>query len=158
MRQNLISQTMTNEQLKALLDDLKAFKTKFEGFRCLLTPTQIRHLSKLDSADIGLLEIAQSHAQQNPGSLPADIDITELNKDIALVRQLAQVEVMAEQVSDLVRCSLIATMSDTFAAARQMYRVEKAKGQTPTNAAFLEAFGHHFGRGPQPPVTPPPAP
>ncbi len=77
-----------------------------------------------------------------------------MNKDIALARQLPQIEAKAEKVADLVRCSLIATMSDAFAESRKIYRVGKAKGQTPANAAFLEAYGEHFGRGPQEPTTP----
>ena len=157
MSQNLISQTMTDVQRDAMLTDFDAFDTKFASYKCLLTPQQIRHLSKLDREDMGLLDVALTFAQQNPASIPAELSVAELVKDVALAKQLAQVDAKAQQKANLTECSLITTLSDAFAAARMIYRVEKAKGRTPANEAFLNAFGDHFGRGPQSP-TPPPTP
>jgi len=97
-------------------------------------------------------------AQQNPVSMPAEVSVAELVKDVALAKQLAQVDARSQQKANMTECSLIATMSDGFAAARMIYRVEKAKGRTPANEAFLNAFGEHFGRGPQSPPTPPTPP
>lgn len=154
MSQNLISQVMSDAQLAAMLADLDAFITKYGNYICLLTPEQIRHLAKLDATDIGLLEIAETFAGQNPGSIPSDVSVAEMSTDIALAKKLAQLEAKSEQVANLVRCSLIACMSDGFAAARKIYRVEVAKGRTAANAAFLDAFGARFGRGPQQPQPP----
>lgn len=162
MSQNLISETMTDVQRDALIGFLSAFEIDFADFVCLLTPAQIRHLAKLDQSDLALLEVAMSYATQNPGAVPSDVNVAELAKDIALARQLAPIVAKTERVFDLVRCSLIATLSDGFAVARQLYRLERAKGHTPANSAFLDAFGAHFGRGPrdsqpepspEPPVT-----
>jgi hypothetical protein len=44
-----------------------------------------------------------------------------------------------------------------FSVAGRRYRLERAKGHTPANSAFLDAFGAHFGRGPRDPQ-PEPAP
>lgn len=141
-----------------MLDDLDGFEDKFTNYKCNLTPDQIRRLSKIKPTDLALLVVASTFAAQNPGVVPSDIGVAEMDKDIALAQQLAQVEARAQQISDLVRCSLIAVMSDGFAVARQIYRVEKAKGRTPANAAFLDAFGQYFDRGPSDDPEPDPAP
>lgn len=66
------------------------------------------------------------------------------------------VDAKAQQKANLTQCSLIAVMSDGFVVARQIYRIAQAEGRNPNNAAFLDAFGAHFSRNPQP--APPPNP
>ena len=140
---------MTDAQRDAMLTDLSSFDTKFASYKCLLTPDQIRRLSKLSAADIALLDMAMTYAQQNPGAFGADLSLAEFGKDIALAKQIVPVDAKAHQEADLTQCSLIAVLSDGFVAARLIYRVAQAQGRTPANAAFLDAFGAHFARGPQ---------
>ena len=156
MGQNLISQTMTDAQRDAMLTDLSSFDTKFTSFKCLLSSAQIARLSKLSAADIALLDMALTYAQQNPGAFGSDLNLPEFGKDIALAKQVAMVDAKAHQEADVTKCSLIAVLSDGFVAARMIYRVAQAVGRNPSNAAFLDAFGAHFAHGPQ--ATPPPTP
>ena len=156
MAQNLISQTMTNEQRIAMLADLAAFDLKFEAYKLLLTPDQIARLAKIKPADIGALETGQTFAQQNPNAISADMTIGELDKDVALARQLILLLAAAEQKADLIRTSLIACLSDGRVKTDEIYRVEKAKGKNPQNATFLETYGERYARGPQTPPAPNP--
>jgi hypothetical protein len=163
MSQNLISQAMTDAQRDAMLADLDAFDTKFNLYKTSLTPAEIGRLSKLAASDIGMLELAQTYALQNPGSIPASLGVSELSSDIALAEQIVQVDAKAQQKANLTHNSLIAVMSDGWGAARKIYRIALAEGRTPGNSAFLDAFGARFNQEPPPPPpptppTPPPGP
>lgn len=159
MAQNLISQTMTDAQRDAMLADLTAFSTKYAAYQCPLDPAQIRRLAKLGPSDLGLLRMALTYAQQNPNLIPGMISTTELEKDIKLVEQLIVVDAATQQRANQTRCSIIAGMSDGFNASLKIYGIASAQGRTPDNAAFLDAFGERFKKGPQdPPPTPPPGP
>lgn len=60
-----------------------------------------------------------------------------------------------QQKANITRVSLIAVLSDGFKTVNEVYRVEKAKGRNPQNAAFLDAYGARFAHGPQTPPAPP---
>jgi hypothetical protein len=155
MAQNLISQTMTNEQRDAMMADLVAFDSKYTPFKCPLDPAQIRRLAKLGPSDLGLLKMAMAYAQQNPNNIPANIGTAELDKDIKLSEQVLIVDAATQQRANQTRCTLIAAMSDGFNTALSIYGIASAQGRTPDNAAFLDAFGERFKKGPQdPPPTP----
>ena len=157
MSQNLISQTMTDVQRDALLTDLTSFDTKFAAYKSTLTPKEIAHLAKLGAADIAYLDLALTFAQQNPTAIPGNINLAEFVKDLTLAKQLAMVNARVEQLANQTRTSLIAVMSDGFAAARLVYRVAQAQGRTPETTAFLDAFGKHFAvsaAAPAAPATP----
>lgn len=156
MGQNLISQTMTDAQRDAMVADLVAFETKWANYDCPLTPQQIANLSKMSPEEIGLLDLALTFAQQNPGALPSGINLTEFAKDIALIKQVAVLNAKTQQHADRTRCTLIAGMSDGFKTGRDIYRVAQAMGRTPENATFLDAFGARFARGPAPAKNPGP--
>lgn len=141
---------MTDAQRDAMVADQTSFDTKFNSFKCLLTAEQIRKLSKLSPEDIGLLDLALTFGQQNSNEIPGTIDVPELGKDVALAKQLAIVYAKVAQEAEMVRCSLIAVMSDGFKASRDIYRVAQAQGRTPQNSTFLDRFGARFARGPQP--------
>lgn len=158
MSQNLISQPMTDGQRDAMLADLTAFQTKWAPYLCPLTPQQIANLARLAPEDIGLLELALTYAQQNPGQLPGNINIAEFARDVNTAKQATNVNARTQQIADQTRCTLIALMSDGFSAARDIYRIAQALGRTPENTAFLDAFGTRFARSSQTPPTPPPAP
>lgn len=156
MGQNLISQTMTDAQRDALLADLTAFDTKLTNYKIALTPDDIGRLSKLSATDIALLDMALAFAQQNPSAIPGNINTAELAKDIALAKQLSQVNIKAQQAAENTRVSMIAIMSDGFVAGRAIYRAAQVLGRTPEAIPFLDAFGTRFGKNPPPePPTPP---
>ena len=158
MAQNLISQTMTDAQRDAMLADLAAFSTKYAPYQCPLDPAQIRRLAKLGPSDIGLLQMALTYAQQNPNLIPGMISTAEMDKDIKLVQQLIVLDAATQQRANQTRCSMIAAMSDGFNTALKIYGIASAQGRTPENAAFLDAFGERFKKGPQEPPPAPPEP
>lgn len=158
MTQNLIAQTITDTQRDAMLADLASFNTKFAPYLVNLTPADIAGLAKIKSTDIGALEVAQTFAQQNPASISVDMNITGLNQDVGVARQLSVLLAAAQQKTDMIQNSLIAALSDGRVTADALYRVEKAKGKTPQNEAFLEAYGARYARGPQTQPAPVPTP
>jgi len=158
MSQNLLSQTMTDVQRDAMLADLDAFDLKYEDYKTSMTPDEIARLSKLSAANIGLLDLALTYAQQNPGSIPGNINVTELAGDIALARQIGKVKLKAEQKANLTRNSEIVVMSDGWVTTRMIYRIAQAEGRTPNNAAFLDALGAFFDQEPTVPEPTPPMP
>lgn len=162
MDQNLISQAMTDVQRDGLMAHYASFETAFAPYQVTLTPTDVKKLSKLKPEDIGLLELAAQFAQQNPGALPADVNMAEFTQDVNTGRNLTIIHAEAQQKADMVKKSLVAALSDGFASARKIYRVVQAQGRTPQNATFLDAFGARFSRGPREEepesATPTPAP
>jgi hypothetical protein len=157
MGQNLISQVMTDAQRDAMVGDLSAFDTKFTPYKVTLSPADIRKLAKLSPSDLGLLKMALAYGEQNSANIPANVPVTELDKDIELADQLIIVDGAAQQKARHTRASLIAAMSDGFNTALRIYGIALAEGRTPDNAAFLDAFGERFKKGPEeepPPPTP----
>ena len=123
------------------------------------TPTDIKGLAKLKPTDVAVLDVGLTFMQQNPNSITGDTDVAGLIKDIALAKQEIIVDAEMQQKANITRVSLIAVLSDGFKTVNEVYRVEKAKGRNPQNAAFLDAYGARFAHGPQtPPATPPPNP
>lgn len=155
MAQNLISQTMTDAQRDAMLADLAAFNTKWAPYMVPLEPDEIAHLAKISAADIGVLEMALTFAQQNAGAIPGDVPVAGLATDIGLAHQVIIVDASAHQKADMTATTLIAVLSDAYKTSLLIYNVAKAQGRTPQNQTFLDAFGARFARGPQ---TPPPPP
>jgi hypothetical protein len=156
MSQNLISQTMTDAQRDAIITDVSAADTKFANYKVSLTAEQIKKLSKLAATDIALLDLAATFAAQNAGSIPADVNVAEFSKDIALAKQLAQVDAKAQPLAEATKVSLISVMSDGYTTAREIYRIALARGRTPQTIPFLDAFGARFGKNP--PASNPPTP
>jgi hypothetical protein len=156
MAQNLISQTMTDAQRDAMLADLTAFNTKWAPYSVALTPEEIGKLAKISAADIAVLELALTFAQQNSGAIPGDVNVTEFASDIALAKQIVPMDASAKQKADKTTTSLIAVLSDAYKAALLIYNIAKAQGRTPQNQTFLDTFGQRFARGSQAP--PPPNP
>ncbi|MEN9575909.1 MAG: hypothetical protein RL514_3764 [Verrucomicrobiota bacterium] len=155
MAQNLISQTMTNEQLAALLGDLTAFDTKFANYKIELEPDDLAKLARINESGLATLEMAQTYAQQTPNAIPGSVNLVEFGKDIALARQIIQIKLRLIQLLDYVSTALIVTLSDAYKTALLIYNIAKAQGRTPQNEAFIDAFGERFARGPQTPPAPP---
>ena len=141
-----------------MLADLTSFDTKFAAYKSTLTPDDIKRLAKFSAADIAYLDMALTYAQQNPTTLPANISVTELAKDIALAKQIVTVNAKAEQEANQTRASLIAVLSDASVTSRAIYRTAQAQGRTPETTAFLDAFGARFAHAPTPTPTPTPTP
>ena len=156
MSQNLISQTMTDVQRDAMITDLTNFDTKFNNYKCPLTPEQIRRMPKLSMADVGVLQLAVTFAQQNPTAIPGTINLTELANDLALGKQIIIVDAITQQKADMTKCSAIAALSDAYKAALDIYRIAQAQGRTPQNMTFLDEFGARFAHSPQPAKQPAP--
>lgn len=156
MNQDLINQTMSDVQRDAMLGDLSAFDLKFEAFKVNLSPDQVRRLAKLNVSDLGLLKMAYAYAIQNPDTVPANAGVAGLATDIALIEQLIQVFLAAQQKADTVRNSMVAGLSDGFKAGLRIYGYAQVAGRSPENAAFLDAFGERFTKGgEEEPPTPP---
>jgi len=155
MAQNLIAQTMTDAQRDAMLADLDAFDTKYTNYKTSMTPDEIANLSKLAAENIGLLDMALAYAQQNPGSIPANVSVAGLAQDIALARQVGQVRLKAEQKANQTRNTQIVVLSDGWVTTRKIYRIAQVEGRTPENTAFLDAMGVHFDKEPAPAPAPP---
>ena len=146
---------MTDAQKDAMLADLDAFAAKRAPYLVELSPTDIGKLAKISELDIGVLELALTFAQQNPGAIPGNINVTEFARDIALAKQEAIVKARTKQQDDMVATSLIAPLSDAYKTALLIYAVAKALGRTPQNQTFIDTFAARFARGPQPPPPPP---
>ena len=157
MAQDLINETMTDVQRDAMLADLAAFATKWAPYTVNLTPAQIANLAKLKPTDLALLEVGQTYSQLNPAAISADMNIGKLDTDIALARQAIIVNADAQQIANITHNTVIAVLSDAFVTCNAVYRVEKAKGRNPQNAAFLDAYGARFAHG-APPAPPAPNP
>lgn len=155
MSQNLISQVMTDVQRDAMFADLTGFETKFENYKVQLDPGEIAKLARFSESGLADLELAQTYTQQNPGVMPATVNLVEFGKDIALARQIIQLKLRLIQLLDYVSTALIAALSDGYKTALLIYNIAKAQGRTPQNQAFLDAFGARFAKGPQAPAPPP---
>ena len=156
MTQNLISATMTDAQRDAIIADLEAAKVKHIPFSHALSPADRRRLAKIESADVALLDKALIFAQQNPGAMPADIDLVEFAKDLALGKQHLPVCLKADQVAEAINDGCLSVLSDAYLAALEIYRVAKALNKSGQYDAFVDEFGQRFARRSRPPTPPTP--
>lgn len=158
MNQNLISATLTDAQRDAIIADLSAAQTKMADSSHSLTPEDRRRLTKIEAADMALLDQALQFAQQNPGAVPADLDLAALTQDIALGRQYLPICAKADQVAEIAGDNCMSALSDAYVAALDIYRVAKALNTSGQYDAFVQAFGQRFARRTRQQPTPPPAP
>ena len=156
MNQNLISATMTDAQRDAILADLTAAQTKAAPFVHRLTPEDRRRLTKIEAADVALLDKALVFAQQNPGALPADLDVTEFAKDLALGKQHLPLCMKADQVAEAISDGCMSALSDAYLAALEIYRVAKAQNTSGKHDSFVQDFGQRFARKSKPKTPPTP--
>jgi len=157
MNQNLISATLTDAQRDAILADLTAAQTKMADSSHSLTPEDRRRLTKIEAADMTLLDQALQFAQQNPGAMPADVDLAALAEDIALGRQYLPICAKANQTAEIAGDNCMSALSDAYVAALDIYRVAKALNTSGQYDAFVQAFGQRFARRSRQQPTPPPA-
>jgi hypothetical protein len=149
MSQNLISTTMTAVQRDAILTDVNGALTKLDEYLTPLTPDQRRRLARLADTNIGLLKTALQFAQQNPGAIPADLDVAEFAKDVELAEQITQIKARIAMLEDAITDISIAVHSDAYIASLEIYRLAQALGRGAAFDAFIDDFGRRFARGPR---------
>jgi hypothetical protein len=100
---DLVSATLSNTALNAIIADLADIKSKMP-FMVPLTPKERKDYSKKGDKSAAYVEKGFQFAQANPNALPANFDAAEYESDHTLEGQLvtilAAIDQLREDVSD----------------------------------------------------------
>ena len=143
-----VPNNLTDPQTTAINAGFAAVNTAFVPFVCNLKNTDIPHIKKLSPAHIAALKEALTFMQQNPGEIAANTDVAGYSAKVDSAESMMELKAQSEQLDNQFGNTLIGMFADGFDQARELYRMQKAKGRTGQNAAFLDAFGTLFPQGP----------
>ena len=143
MSQNLVSAALTPEDFNAIMAAFDLIESKLPFIKDL-TPDERRSLVKMGPDSLSFVTGVQSLAAQNTSSVPASVDLTEYNRDVALSQQMYQInqriQALAEKSSD----TTMAVGSDSMVTSLILYAVFQALGKAGALNINVAELGRRF--------------
>jgi hypothetical protein len=148
--------TMSYKNLNATLseEDKELIKTKIMEADALLPfvvklkPEERKSLSKMGKKTIGFVETAMSYATNQPGFIPAYIDLDEKKADMTLFMQLVEVAGLVASLHEKLRDTLMVAGAEAYLSARVIYDSAKlaVKSGQPGSETASKDLGSVFKR------------
>lgn len=148
MTTNQISATITEADRDKVLAAVATIKEKLP-FLMGLTSEQRKSLPKMGDKSRAFVSKALEVATQNSDFLPRSFDLEEMRKDVQLFEAMYPIVVALTQLQELVDDTCLATGSEAYAAALQVYNYAKASGQGGGLDAVVSEMGQRFARKPR---------
>ncbi len=143
-----ISATLTQTDREAVMTAVATIKEKLP-FLIDLTADERKALPKMGDKSRAFVSKALEVATQNPDFLPRSFDLEEMRKDVQLFEAMYPIVVALTQLQELVDDTCLATGSEAYAAALQVYTYAKASGQGSGLDAVVVEMGQRFARKPK---------
>ena len=118
--QNLVSGELTDEQLRASLEAVKALDKSLD-FLISLSPDARKHMIKLRADHVDFVHQMKSVCNQQPDFLPRQFELAEFDLDVALSSQLEQLETAISNFARRVEDTMMGVRSDMYAGALEAY-------------------------------------
>ncbi len=158
MKKHLVDMTVSAEALTAALADITGLEGFVEPFAFTLDDDQRKRLQRLglrnESFSRGVIELAQ----QNPGLVPATIELAALERDIAAREQLLPLLFRLKRLVRMLEDTTIALGVDMYEGARGLYKTMKVTAEINGLVEVITALGERFaaqGRRKQTPAEDP---
>jgi len=155
---NRVSVTLTAAQVQAVKAALQTILQQLP-FLVGLTVEERQSLPKINIANKSFVEDSLAAMNNNATLLPAYLNVVEVQKDFTLYRQLDELVLLANQLTERLRDTQILAGSEAYSNALIGYRLFEAaaKAGLPGADTVYEGLRERFeGQGGRLPTTPAP--
>ena len=145
--QNLVSATLADATKNDILKKLNDIRSKLD-FLITLDAAQVRSLFKAANGYAPFIEKAYAVSTAHPDILPAVMDLSEFQKDFALIQALTPIQVQVNELAEGLRNTLLAANSDAMAQSLEIYaavkqHADKVPGLAVANSELSVFFQKH---------------
>lgn len=110
-----------------------------------LTPDERRKRFKMGDKSLAFVRNSVTATQNNPGIVPSNFDIAELNRDYQLTVALSEVLGLLEQLTETVDDTLLAVGSESMTGSLLVYDyVKTAARHSPGLKSVADQLGERF--------------
>lgn len=121
---NQISYELNQTTIDQIIHHLDAIRTLMP-FLVGLSPQERKRLNPAGDASQAFIRKSASVAQLIPAYLPRGLDVTEMQKDIALMDAMQLIRVTTESLAEQMADTQAVVSSEAYAAALHVYRSAK---------------------------------
>lgn len=148
MSQNLLSLTLTDEQLRAVDDALTALEASLSSL-ISLTPEQRKALNRMGPKSENFCRQTLTVLEQNPQVLPPSVDLREAKADLAALEKLrprlARLQRLAERADD----TQDALGSDIMSFSLEGYALLRVAGKNQGLDGLRRELSARFAKSPR---------
>jgi len=150
-----ISAVLSAANVQAIKEAINAI-TALLPFLVPLTADERKKLFKLGDKSLTFVQDALTAAQNHPEILPANFNVVEFAKDVALFTALSEILALLEGRVEAVRDTTTGVGNECMRQGTQFYDLLKAAAKTTPGLDILVAqLGARFQRPPTPTPVPP---
>jgi len=144
-QQNLISATLSPEQIQKLLSDLAAIQNSMPFLRDL-TPEERHSLPKLGRKSLDFAERSLELGILHANALPRGLDLEEMRRDLELRKALIPITQAVDALSGLLHNAQLVSGSDAYASALVIYQALQLEGRTAGLEEALDELARRFSQ------------
>lgn len=145
-QQNLISDSISEEQKTAVLQRLQEIKAEL-SFLLTLQPDEIMGLVKAGNSFAPFIQQAYNTVNDHPEIMPGVFDTDEFKRDCELSRDLGVIETQARELANSLENTLMAANSDAMNGALEVYAaVKQNRDKVPGLNVVAEDMAEFFKR------------
>jgi hypothetical protein len=135
--------------LTEVLNSLKHANNLILPYVTALTPTERQALSKMGEKSLSFVEKAHEYATQNPNFVPAYLNMSDFDIDLADARNLWSALLASQQLHENIDDTSMVAGSEAYQAALMFYNSvkEAAHYDAPGAKAIYEELKKRFPRG-----------
>jgi hypothetical protein len=149
MSKNLISAALAAQAVTNITTAVATSRTNLP-FILNLTPDQRKSLPSITEASHGIVLATINFVAQHPEALSATFNITEFNKDAALLAPLQQVASLIATLNTDTDDTLRALHGDLYSEFLDVYALAKAGNRSGAYDDYLNSVKGRFSKGPSP--------
>lgn len=144
--QNVFDKAIPEADLKKALDHFQQGAAILRPYLQALTPDERKAMLKMADKTVAFVQKARDYAANNPGFVPAFVDMQEFAADAAALTGLAPLEQLLTALALDLDSTLMLAGSDAYAAALIIYNNIKflAKNNQPGAQAAYDDLSQRF--------------
>ena len=147
MSNQLVSASLSAEDKQAVMGAIQTIKDTLP-FLIDLSNEERRSLLKLGDKSRAFVNKAVEVADQNIDLLPRSFDLEEFQRDVQLFSDLNRIWIAFSQLGELIDDTVIASGSDAYSAALEVYTYVKVAGTGPGLDELKAMMAKRFAKNP----------
>jgi hypothetical protein len=151
--QNLVSAALTEQAVTNITGAIATIRTNIP-FLINLNDAQRKSLRNVTEASQGIVQATINFVAQHPEALPGTFNITEFNKDAALLDPFQQVASLIANLNTDTDDTLRALHSDLYSETLDVYADAKASNRAGAYDDYINTIKTRFSTGPRSKATP----
>ncbi len=110
---NKVSTTITKNELKEILKAIELIDQKLPGL-VTLSKEEIAALPRMNAHTETFVNECLKYARQYPNFIPDDIDVTEIKKDVMLIKSLLQINEVLTKLKQKIEDNILLASSEAY--------------------------------------------